>query len=189
MQESLLRYLLFADTAIKEFMNYSRNILIGIDPGSRCTGYGVIWIQGQQQGMLTHGYIRCLQTTMSQRLYHIYHQLSEIIIEYQPHEAAIEQIFTCLNPQSALKLGQARGAALTALAAHALPVSEYSARQIKKSVVGYGAAAKIQVQHMIRSLLKLTATPQADAADALAIAICHANHRHLQHRLTTGTPL
>jgi crossover junction endodeoxyribonuclease RuvC len=167
-------------------MQTSKRIIIGIDPGSRCTGYGLIWMDKSQYGAIDYGFIRCQQATLGQRLYHIYQQLSEKISQHQPHEAAIEQVFTCINPQSALKLGQARGAALTAAACFALPVTEYSARQIKKAAVGYGAANKNQVQHMVRSLLKLTVTPQVDAADALAIAICHANHRQLQQVLTKG---
>lgn len=154
----------------------TKRIIMGIDPGSRCTGYGIIWTDKAQQGLVVHGFIRCEQEHLSERLYYIHEQLSDIIMQYQPHESAIEQVFTCKNPQSAIKLGQARGAALTALAKYGLPVSEYSARTIKKSTVGYGAAEKTQVQHMVRALLKLTTTPQADAADALAIAICHAYH-------------
>lgn len=160
--------------------------ILGIDPGSRCTGYAILSSQRDEQQLITHGFIRCQQTDVSARLYHIHQRLSEIIEEYQPHETAIEQIFTCANPQSALKLGQARGAALTTTAKYALPVSEYSARQVKQAVVGYGAATKTQVQHMVRSLLKLTSTPQADAADAIAIAICHANQQRLKQALNRG---
>lgn len=165
-------------------MEHPRNIIIGIDPGSRSTGYGVIWTSQQQYGVLTYGFIQSASKNLGERLHTIQEKISAIITEYQPTEAAIEQVFTCLNPQSALKLGQARGAALSALAGHHLPISEYSARHIKKSIVGYGAAEKIQVQHMVRSLLKLTETPQTDAADALAIAICHSHHIQLQRRLT-----
>ncbi len=169
-------------------MDTNKRIIIGIDPGSRCTGYGIIWTSGSQQGLITHGFIACKQKELNQRLYHIYQNLSQIIAQYQPDEAAIEQVFTCINHQSALKLGQARGAALTVTAKYALPTAEYSARQVKKSVVGYGAANKTQIQHMIRSLLKLTENPQADAADALAIALCHAYHRHFQKQIE-GTVL
>ncbi len=157
--------------------------ILGIDPGSRSTGYAVIATEKGQQNLITHGFIRCQQKALNQRLFHIYEQLTEVIEQYQPHEAAIEQIFTLINPQSALKLGQARGAALTATAKYALETAEYSARQVKQAVVGYGAASKTQVQTMVTSLLKLQAPPQADAADALAIAICHANQRRVQNIL------
>jgi len=169
-------------------MQTAQRLILGIDPGSRCTGYGIIWVEGSRQGLVHHGFIRCQQKSLGQRLHRIYQHLTEVIQQYQPHEAAIEQVFTFLNPQAALKLGQARGAALTAVAQYALSTAEYSAREIKKSVVGYGAAQKTQVQHMVRSLLKLTETPQADAADALAIALCHANHRQLQQKLSKGIP-
>ena len=149
-------------------------IIIGIDPGSRLTGYGVIKVEGNQSFYLTSG---CLQLTSKpplERLQVIYSGLQEIIQQYQPHEAAIEQIFMHQNPGSALKLGQARGAALVALT---IPISEYSARQVKQSVVGYGAAKKEQVQHMVGRLLNIKEKLQADAADALAIALCHAHTR------------
>lgn len=169
-------------------MDNSSQLILGIDPGSRSTGYGIIWSNGSQQGLVHYGFIRTLSNSVGQRLHEIHQQLCEVIKCYQPQAAAIEQIFTCRNPQSALKLGQARGAALVALANFALPTAEYSARQIKKSVVGYGAAEKFQVQHMVRSLLKMTETPQADAADALAIALCHAYHQNLQTKLAKGIP-
>jgi crossover junction endodeoxyribonuclease RuvC len=158
-------------------MDTSQRLIIGIDPGSRITGYGIILVKGSLQSHISHGHIRCQQTHLCERLYHIYEKLAGIITEYQPNEAAIEQVFTCHNHQSALKLGQARGAAMVAVARYALPLGEYSARQVKQAVVGYGAADKLQVQHMVRAILKLTKTPPADAADALAIALCHANTR------------
>lgn len=164
-------------------METAKRIIIGIDPGSRYTGYGVIWTQGNKQGLITYGYVQCKQTQLNQRLYQIHRELSQVIAKHQPDEAAIEQVFTCINPQSALKLGQARGAALTATAKYALPLAEYSARQIKKSVTGYGAADKTQIQHMVRSMLHLTTFPQADAADALAIALCHAFHQSFTKRI------
>jgi crossover junction endodeoxyribonuclease RuvC len=162
-------------------MEKNKRIIIGIDPGSRFTGYGIICIEGQQQNAVAFGTIATPQTALNEKLYFIYQHLCELITLHKPDEAAIEQIFTCLNMQSALKLGQARGAALTATAALALPIVEYSARQIKKAVTGYGAADKMQIQHMVRALLRLTETPKEDAADALAIAICHANHRRFQN--------
>lgn len=163
-------------------MKHPKQIILGIDPGSRCTGYGIIWTEGSNYGCITHGHIRTKGTEVNQRLQQIQQGLLDVITTHCPDEAAIEQIFTLRNPNSALKLGQARGAALAATAAQNLPTAEYSARKIKLAVVGYGAATKTQVQHMVSVLLKLQTPPQADAADALAIAICHANtSRYQQH--------
>ncbi|OVZ80013.1 crossover junction endodeoxyribonuclease RuvC [Yersinia kristensenii] len=148
-------------------------IVLGIDPGSRVTGYGVIRQQGRQLTYLGSGCIRTVVDDMPTRLKLIYAGVTEIITQFQPDFFAIEQVFMAKNPDSALKLGQARGAAIVAAVNLNLPVSEYAARQVKQTVVGTGAAEKNQVQHMVRSLLKLPANPQADAADALAIAITH----------------
>ena len=153
--------------------------IIGIDPGSRRTGYGVIRLEGNRHIYLTSGYLDLTSYPSCERLRQIYIGLQQIIQSYQPHEAAIEQVFMHENPGSALKLGQARGAAIVAMTQKGLAVAQYSARQIKQSVVGYGAAKKEQVQDMVCKLLNLTGTPQADAADALAVAICHANSRGL----------
>ena len=114
---------------------------------------------------------------MPEKLKRIHNSVVELITQFQPDEFAIEQVFMARNPDSALKLGQARGAAIVAAACHDLPVAEYSARSIKQAVVGTGAAEKEQVQHMVMALLNLSKRPQADAADALAVAICHANTR------------
>ncbi len=160
-----------------------QRIILGVDPGSRSTGYGLIWTQGSKQGCIAHGCIRTPEGPFSERLHHIYQTLKKIIQEHQPHEAAIEEVFMQKSAQSALKLGQARGAAMVALAAQGLKVAEYSPREIKLAAVGYGAADKEQVQHMIRSLLQLSSKPQADAADALAIAVCHANNRAWSQRV------
>ncbi|MBT8506613.1 crossover junction endodeoxyribonuclease RuvC [Coxiella-like endosymbiont of Rhipicephalus sanguineus] len=160
-----------------------KRIIIGIDPGSRVTGYGIIWSQGSRQGRITFGQIKAQGESLNYRLQQIEEGLRNIIATHQPNEAAIEQVFTFHNHQSALKLGQARGAALVATAVYALPVSEYSARQIKQAVVGYGAATKAQVQHMIQMLLQLEKVPPADAADALAIALCHAISFRLTEKL------
>jgi len=149
-------------------------VIIGIDPGSRITGYGVIRLAGNQHVHLESGCIRVTAENPGARLQEIYTGLKAIIQQHQPVEAAIEQIFMHQNPGSALKLGQARGAAIVALE---LPISEYSARQVKQSVVGYGAARKEQVQHMVQQLLNIKEKLQADAADALAIALCHAHTR------------
>lgn len=158
-------------------------VIIGVDPGSRVTGYGVVELTKNNPRHITHGHIQTRSDTLADKLNEIFERLIEVIHEFRPTVAAVEQVFTFYNHQSALKLGQARGAALTALAHCGLAVDEYSAKQVKQAVVGYGAADKAQVQHMIRALLKLTKTPQADAADALAIAICHCNHQWIKHKL------
>jgi crossover junction endodeoxyribonuclease RuvC len=149
-------------------------VIIGIDPGSRMTGYGIIRLLGNQSHHVASGCIRVTADHVSSKLLQIFTDLREIIAQYQPMEAAIEQIFMHQNPMSALKLGQARGAAMVALA---LPVAEYSARQVKQSIVGHGAAKKEQVQHMVKRLLNLSGKLQADTADALAVALCHAHSR------------
>lgn len=164
-------------------MAQPKRIIIGIDPGSQVTGYGIIWSQGSRQGCITFGQIKTQGESLNYRLQQIEEGLRNVIATHEPNEAAIEQVFTFHNHQSALKLGQARGAALVATAVYALPVSEYSARQIKQAVVGYGAATKAQVQHMIRMLLQLEKVPPADAADALAIALCHAISFRLTEKL------
>ncbi|MCO4798542.1 MAG: crossover junction endodeoxyribonuclease RuvC [Colwelliaceae bacterium] len=157
-------------------------IILGIDPGSRITGYGVIKKEGRILSYLGSGCIKAFSTKkedadedFSQRLQTIFAGVSELIIQFKPELFAIEQVFMGVNPGGALKLGQARGAAIVAATNNDLPVAEYSARQIKQSVVGTGAADKTQVQHMVKSILKLPGTPQADAADALAVALCHAH--------------
>lgn len=152
-------------------------IILGIDPGSRITGYGVIRQTGHKLEYLGSGCIRTSVDDLPTRLKLVYAGVSEIITQFQPDVFAIEQVFMARNADSALKLGQARGAAIVAAVNADLPVFEYAARQVKQTVVGTGAAEKAQVQHMVRALLKLAASPQADAADALAIAIthCHMN--------------
>lgn len=152
------------------------SIILGIDPGSIRTGYGIIQIDKNTLSHVTHGTIHAKGDDVPSRLHHIYRELCDIIAAYKPHEAGIEEVFMQVNVQSALKLGQARGAALIAMAQFGLWIAEYSPRTIKKTAVGYGAASKEQVQFIIRAELKLTQSPQADAADALAIAICHAMH-------------
>lgn len=151
------------------------SIILGIDPGSRITGYGIIEKKGRTFNYLGSGCIKTLAAgdDQSKRLQIIFAGVSELIIQYKPDLFAIEQVFMGLNPSGALKLGQARGVAMVAATNNNVPVAEYSARQIKQSVVGTGAADKAQVQHMVASILKLPGTPQADAADALAVAICH----------------
>jgi crossover junction endodeoxyribonuclease RuvC len=152
-------------------------IIIGIDPGSRRTGYGVIRLEGNRHIYLASGHLDVSSHAVPDRLRHIYFGLKDLVQSWQPHEAAIEQIFMHENPNSALKLGQARGAAIVALS---IPVAEYSARQVKKSITGHGAAKKEQVQYMVQRLLNLKNKLQADEADALAIALCHAHARNLR---------
>lgn len=150
-------------------------VILGIDPGSRITGYGLI---ARKQGKLVYvasGCIRVGTADLPSRLANIFTGVVDIIRQYKPDQFAIEQVFMAKNPDSALKLGQARGAAIVAATQAQLPVAEYSARQIKQSVVGKGGADKTQVQHMVKHLLSLSGTPQADAADALAVALCHAH--------------
>lgn len=149
--------------------------ILGIDPGSNITGFGIIESNGLKHRYITCGAIKVTEKDLSLRLQQIFDGIRETIFEFQPDTAAIEQVFMHKNASSALKLGQARGAAIVATSIHTIPIAEYSARQVKQAVVGYGAAQKNQVQQMITRLLNLTQVPQADAADALAIAICHAN--------------
>ena len=149
--------------------------ILGIDPGSRCTGYGIIEQQGQKLFWIAHGKIVTEGHELSSRLLQIHEQLKSVIGCYQPQDSAIEEVFMYRNAQSALKLGQARGAAIVATVSQGIPTTEYSARQIKQAVVGYGAATKDQVQNMIKMLLGLKKIPESDSADALAIAICHSH--------------
>ncbi len=153
-------------------------IILGIDPGSRITGYGVIRQTGHKIEYLGSGAIKTGDVNLAHRLKKIYAGVTEIITQFQPDVFAIEQVFMAKNADSALKLGQARGTAIVAASNQNLEVFEYSARRVKQTVTGTGAAKKEQVQEMVKYLLKLTAKPQADAADALAIAITHANTFH-----------
>ncbi|CAK9884818.1 MAG: Crossover junction endodeoxyribonuclease RuvC [Candidatus Erwinia impunctatus] len=161
-------------------------IILGIDPGSRVTGYGVIRQVGNKLTYLGSGCIRTQVTDLPPRLKMIYAGVSEIITQFQPDFFAIEQVFMAKNADSALKLGQARGAAIVAAVNHDIPVFEYAARQVKQSVVGIGSAEKSQVQHMVKTLLNLLANPQSDAADALAIAITHCHFSQNISRMGSG---
>jgi len=151
--------------------------ILGIDPGSRITGYGVIATNGHAVGFVACGTIRTAgETDFSRRLLTIFQDLCEVISLHGPEVAAVEDMFVDRNPRSALKLGQARGAAVVAALHNNLAVYDYPARTVKQSVAGYGQAEKGQVQQMVRTLLGLDAIPSQDAADALAVAICHAHH-------------
>ncbi len=155
-------------------MSDTRRVL-GIDPGSRLTGYGVLEVHRNRASYLASGCIRTERAAVPARLGDIYRGVADLIQQYQPDEFAIENVFMARNAQSALKLGQARGVAIAAAVAAELPIYEYAARQVKLAVVGSGRANKEQVQHMVQVLLDLSGQPQADAADALAIAVCHVN--------------
>lgn len=161
-------------------------IILGVDPGSRITGYGVIRADGRHIEYIDSGCIRVGEKLMAERLQTIFQSLATLIGEYRPEEFAIEQVFMARNPDSALKLGQARGAAIVSAANSGLAVHEYSARQVKQAVVGKGGADKSQVQHMVQVLLSLSRKPQADAADALAIAMCHAHMNQSILRVASG---
>ncbi|MDR2165910.1 MAG: crossover junction endodeoxyribonuclease RuvC [Zoogloeaceae bacterium] len=150
--------------------------LIGIDPGLRVTGFGVIEKHGPRLDYVASGCIRSdARHNLPERIATLFTGMRDIIATYAPETAAVEKVFVNVNPQSTLLLGQARGAAIAALTAAGLPVAEYTALQIKQAVVGHGKAAKEQVQHMVTCLLSLSGAPAADAADALACAICHAH--------------
>ena len=149
--------------------------ILGIDPGLRVTGFGIIDKQGQHLQYIGSGCIKTPVGELPERLKSILNSLTEVIAQYQPQQVAVEKVFVNVNPQSTLLLGQARGAAICAAVLANLPVGEYTALQVKQAVVGNGHADKEQVQAMVVRLLKLSGTPNADAADALACAICHAH--------------
>lgn len=157
--------------------------ILGIDPGSRVTGYGVIELQGRGSRYVASGCVRMKQEEFPERLRAIFDALSRIVAEFQPAEVAIEKVFVQRNVDSALKLGQARGAALCAVMNQSLPVAEYAPTQIKQALVGRGGATKEQVQHMVKTLLQLVDTPPMDASDALACALCHGHTRQTMTRL------
>jgi len=150
--------------------------ILGIDPGLRITGFGVIDKTGQKLAYVASGCIKTNEAlSLPERIKTIIDGIAEVATAYHPHQAAIEKVFVNVNPQSTLLLGQARGAAIAALVGQGLPVAEYTALQLKQAVVGHGKAAKEQVQAMVIRLLSLPGEPSADAADALACAICHAH--------------
>ena len=142
-------------------------LILGIDPGSRKTGFGIINAVGTKADYVTSGVIRIPDVALPERLKVIFESISQIINQHCPQEMAIESVF----------MGKSAGAAIVAAVAQNLPVSEYEARKVKQAVVGNGGADKLQVQHMVKTLLRLPATPQEDAADALAVALCHANNQ------------
>jgi len=147
--------------------------ILGIDPGSRFTGVGLIEIQGDRVRALHHTVIKTGGGEFTERLGVIFNGVKELAQAHRPDVAAVETVFVSKNPSSAIKLGQARGAAVCALIDAGIPVAEYAPRAIKQAIVGRGAADKVQVQHMVTLLLSLGQTPAEDAADALAVALCH----------------
>ena len=149
--------------------------ILGIDPGSRITGYGLIESDGQRSVHIEHGALRLQGEELPPRLGEIFSRVSGLIEQHRPEVMAIEQVFVSKNASSALKLGQARGAAICAAIQYGLSVAEYTPTRIKQSVVGTGRADKSQIQQMVKMILSLSEIPQADAADALAVALSHAH--------------
>ena len=161
-------------------------LILGIDPGLRITGFGVIEQAGGRLRYVTSGCVKSGAGDLAARLKSILDGIAEVIAANRPQEVAIEKVFVNVNPQSTLLLGQARGTAICAAVIAGLPVAEYTALQVKQAVVGKGHAQKEQVQHMVRRLLALPGDPSPDAADALACAICHAHGGRLGKVLTTN---
>jgi crossover junction endodeoxyribonuclease RuvC len=161
--------------------------ILGIDPGSVITGWGLVESDGARNRHLAHGHIRVRGDSLPDKLGCIFAEIGVLIDTHQPAEFAIEQVFVAHNAMSALKLGQARGAAICAAATRALPVSEYEPRLVKQAIVGSGAASKEQVQHMVGVLLNLDEKLQADAADGLAIALCHGHLRGVPPEMRVST--
>lgn len=158
--------------------------ILGIDPGSRLTGYGIIEIHAGRAIWVGSGCVRIKGDDLATRLRILVEGVAEILDHHQPTSVAVEQVFMHRNADSALKLGQARGAAISVVAGRHLPVHEYTPTQIKKAIVGKGNAAKAQVQHMVKAMLGLSHLPQEDAADALAVALCHAHTAQTLSRMT-----
>ena len=154
---------------------------LGIDPGLRTTGFGVIEIEGQRLRYISSGIIESgsIDLGLPKRLGTLYSGVQEVLVTYQPDAAAIEEIFLNVNPRSTLMLGQARGAVIAAMVSTGIAVTEYSARGVKQAIVGTGRASKLQMQEMVKRLLKLNKSPSPDAADALGVAICAAHHHQV----------
>ncbi|MEQ9562440.1 MAG: crossover junction endodeoxyribonuclease RuvC [Woeseiaceae bacterium] len=157
--------------------------MLGIDPGSRLTGFGVVDFNGDSPTYVGSGAVSSVDGAFAERLKIIYRSVSEIVAEYRPQVVAIESVFVNRSAGSALKLGHARSAAICATFEFDVQVVEYSPREIKQAVVGTGAASKEQIQHMVKSMLGLEGTPSPDSADALAAAICYGHQRRLRGRL------
>lgn len=163
--------------------------ILGIDPGSRLTGFGVLDFKGDTPAYVASGTVKSLDGAFADRLRQIFDSISGIVEEFRPESVVIESVFMHRNAGSALKLGHARSAAICATFEYDLEVYEYAPREIKQAVVGTGAATKEQVQHMVVSILKLEGTPAPDAADALAAALCHGHQRRVNAELGTGSAI
>jgi len=149
--------------------------VLGVDPGSQATGYGVIDRVGSELHWVAHGVLRPTRSSaLAPRLAALVHELAAVIAQYSPDVASVEDVFVSVSPRSALVLGQARGAVLAAIGAAAIPLVEYAPARIKQSVAGAGRASKDQMQRIVKRMLALASSPASDAADALAAAICHA---------------
>ena len=161
---------------------------IGIDPGLRTTGFGVIDVEGQRLTYVASGTIESGDPAkgLPDRIGTLYQGVKEVLDTYQPESAAIEEVFLNVNPRSTLMLGQARGAVIAALVSANLPVSEFSALRVKQAIVGTGRAAKPQVQEMVKRLLRLSRAPGSDASDALGVAICAAHHAQIPQAFTSA---
>ncbi len=157
--------------------------ILGIDPGSRFTGYGIIEVQGERTICVAHGVIKTGDGEFPERLGIIFSGIRTVIAEHRPDQAAVESVFVSRNPNSALKLGQARGAAICAVIEQGLAVCEYSPRSVKQAIVGRGSADKEQVKHMISMLLQVKEALAEDAADALAVALCHHHTQQTVQRM------
>jgi crossover junction endodeoxyribonuclease RuvC len=166
--------------------------LLGVDPGSRHTGIGIIDVDGARITHVYHEVVHTGEGTLGQRLHILFRRLQAVIAEYHPLSVGMEDVFVAKNAASALKLGQARGALIAACADAGLDVTPYAPTAVKQAVVGFGRADKAQIQHMVQLLLKPETKPAEDAADALAVAICHAHHSRMQtitDRARPGRPL
>jgi crossover junction endodeoxyribonuclease RuvC len=157
--------------------------IVGIDPGSRVTGYGVIETDGTRSRHLCSGCIRTASGGFPQRLGEIFLGVREVLTQWRPQEVAVEQVFVSRNAATALKLGQARGAAISAIVTLELPVFEYTPAAVKQGLVGNGRAEKEQVQHMVRVILGMQGKMALDESDALAIALCHAHHNATRRQI------
>lgn len=157
--------------------------ILGIDPGSRITGFGVIEVRGAAYTYIASGSITTQGETLAERLRYLFEGMEDVMVRYTPHAMAVERVFVQRNADSALKLGQARGVAVCAGALKSLPVYEYTPTEIKKALTGKGGAAKVQIQHMAKALLKINGAMTADAADALACALCHSHLHRTRERI------
>jgi len=167
----------------------TRRRILGIDPGSRLTGFGVVDFAGDRALYVASGTVNSIDGAFADRLRKIFESVGNIVEEYRPDIAAVESVFMHKNAGSALKLGHARSAAICATFARGIEIHEYAPREIKQAIVGTGAATKEQVQHMVVSLLALDGVPPVDAADALAAALCHGHQRRMHLKLGTGSAI